>query len=182
MSKHSYTEIEFKNAPDHKTTPLNAANLNHIEAGITDAFTDISETQEVIAPVEDTLTASQAYAVGDQFIYQNKLYKATAAIPSGGTITPNGNCELANSIVEQIQIVTVTDNVTTGNYGEATIDNTKLTANMTPIVAYSSVQNTTIHLIYSDDNQSWRIWAEKIDGTPYFNANFDVYIKAFKAR
>lgn len=107
MSKHSYTEIEFKNAPDHKTTPLNASNLNHMEAGITDAFTDISETQEIIAPVQDTLTASRSYAVGDQFIYQNKLYKATAAIASGGSITIGGNCTLASTVTEQINTLDI---------------------------------------------------------------------------
>lgn len=135
-----------------------------------------------IAPVESSSTASASHATGSQFYFNGQLVTATANINAGGTIVLNGNCVLSNSIVEQIQIVMVVDNVTTGSYGETTIDNTKLTATMTPIIAYSSVPNVTIHLIYSADNQSWRIWAEKIDGTPYSNANFDVYIKAFKAR
>lgn len=58
--------------------------------------------QTLIAPVESATTASQTYQIGDQFIYNGLLYKATAVINSGGTITPNGNCTLSNTLVEQI--------------------------------------------------------------------------------
>ena len=59
-------------------------------------------TRQTIAPIETTLTASQPYAIGEQFIYQGLLYKATAAIAQGGTIIIDGNCELADSVTEQI--------------------------------------------------------------------------------
>ena len=45
-----------------------------------------------IAPIEATSTASQAYSVGDLFVYNGLLYKASANIAQGGTITPNTNC------------------------------------------------------------------------------------------
>ena len=51
---------------------------------------DVSQSE--IAPVESTSTASKAYAVGDLFIYDGKLYRVTTAIASGGTITPGTNC------------------------------------------------------------------------------------------
>ena len=106
MSLHSYIKYLWKNAPDHKTTPINADNLNHMETGIADAHTDIaavqSEAESLVAPIETSSTASQAYSIGDQFIYNGLLYKATAAISSGGTITPNGNCTVADSVVNQI--------------------------------------------------------------------------------
>jgi len=44
-----------------------------------------------IAVVEDTSTASQAYAVGDLLVYSGQLYRVTAAIAQGGTITPGTN-------------------------------------------------------------------------------------------
>lgn len=44
-----------------------------------------------IAIVEDTSTASQAYAVGDLLVYSGQLYRVTAAINIGGTITPGTN-------------------------------------------------------------------------------------------
>lgn len=48
-------------------------------------------SESEIAPVESTSTASKAYAVGDLLIYDGKLYRVTAAIASGGTITPGTN-------------------------------------------------------------------------------------------
>ena len=46
---------------------------------------------DLIAPDESSLTASQAYAVGDVFFAQGKLYKATAAIAQDGAIVLSGN-------------------------------------------------------------------------------------------
>lgn len=63
---------------------------------------DTKTDQSLIATVQPNLTAVKAYAVGEQFVYQGLLYKATAAISSGGTITINGNCTLAEKITEQI--------------------------------------------------------------------------------
>jgi len=45
-----------------------------------------------LATKETSTTASKAYAVGDYFYYSDKLYKVTAAIASGGTITVGTNC------------------------------------------------------------------------------------------
>lgn len=50
---------------------------------------DVSQSE--IAPVESTSTASKAYAINDLLIYNGKLYRVTAAISSGGTITPGTN-------------------------------------------------------------------------------------------
>jgi hypothetical protein len=52
MAYTSYTPYEWKNAPDHKTTPLSADNLNHMEGGIADSYkfdntgTDLSSTNK----------------------------------------------------------------------------------------------------------------------------------------
>ena len=48
-------------------------------------------SSEAIAPIEESSTASKAYAVGDLFFYENVLYKVTIAISSGGTIVTEGN-------------------------------------------------------------------------------------------
>ena len=45
-----------------------------------------------LAPIESSATASRNYSVGQQFVYNGLLYEATAAIASGGTITPGTNC------------------------------------------------------------------------------------------
>lgn len=45
----------------------------------------------MVAPVEQSTTASKAYNVNDFLIYNNTLYKVIANIASGGTITINTN-------------------------------------------------------------------------------------------
>lgn len=52
----------------------------------------IDEITLIIAPVETIYIATQNYTVGSLFIVNNILYKATANIANGGTITPNTNC------------------------------------------------------------------------------------------
>ncbi len=49
-------------------------------------------------------TSTRAYAIGDYFIYNDVLYKATAAIAVGDTIVPNTNCEATNVDTELTQV------------------------------------------------------------------------------
>ena len=95
---------------DDKTSLANA--VNEVNTKANNAQTSANNAQQMIAPIQTTLVASKAYAVGDQFIYNGLLYKATAAIAQGGTITIDGNCELADSVTEQIRdILTPTINM-----------------------------------------------------------------------
>lgn len=57
---------------------------------------------DAIAAIQNNLVAIRRYDVGDQFVYQGNVYRATATITSGGTITINGNCALANDILDQV--------------------------------------------------------------------------------
>lgn len=58
--------------------------------------------QTVIATRQANLTASKAYVVGEQFIYNNTLYEVTAAISKNAAITIGGNCKVADNITSQI--------------------------------------------------------------------------------
>jgi hypothetical protein len=58
--------------------------------------------ESLIAPVEASSTSASSYAIGEQFIYNHNLYKATAAIAVGDTISPGTNCTLADPVVEQM--------------------------------------------------------------------------------
>lgn len=58
--------------------------------------------QTVIATRQANLTASKAYVVGEQFIYNNTLYEVTAAISKNAAITIGGNCKAADNITTQI--------------------------------------------------------------------------------
>ncbi len=59
--------------------------------------------ETIIAPVEASLTASRAYAIGEQFILNGTLYTATATITAGGTITIDGNCTASDTVTKQIE-------------------------------------------------------------------------------
>ena len=80
--------------------PLTQAQIDALNSGanttnigqIATNTTAISQTRAMIAGTESSSTASQGYTAGDYFIYNNNLYRATATISQGGTITPNTNC------------------------------------------------------------------------------------------
>lgn len=77
---------------------------NQIEtnAGNITNLSNNKANQTVIATRQSNLTASRAYAVGEQFIYNNTLYRATAAIAQNATITIGGNATAADNITTQI--------------------------------------------------------------------------------
>ena len=96
--------------------------------------------ESIIAPVEASLTASRAYAIGEQFIYSGTLYTATAAITAGGTIVINGNCTASDTVTEQIQNIKQGESVSVTADGVKTyqqvlnslfalLDTTKITYN-----------------------------------------------------
>ena len=74
---------------------------------------------KTIAPVETDLTdASQAYAIGQNFIYDGILYKAKTAIAQHDALVLNTNYEAADDIATQIaakQDPITVDNVPTEN-------------------------------------------------------------------
>ena len=77
--------------------------------GITGALTDQTDLasaldakadKTMLAPVESTSTASQNYAVGDYLVYNGILYRVTAAISAGQTLTPGTNISATNAGAE----------------------------------------------------------------------------------
>ena len=68
---------------------------------LTSDLTDAGVSPSIISDVEADSTADKAYAAGDVFYYDDKLYRATAAISLGGTITPNTNC-VETTIMEEL--------------------------------------------------------------------------------
>jgi hypothetical protein len=91
---------------DNSDSGLTATNVQDAIDEIVSLITTLSNeklNESVIAPVEASTTASQAYSVGDQFIYNGILYEATASIASGGTITIGTNCKASPTIVKQIK-------------------------------------------------------------------------------
>lgn len=79
-----------------------------------------TEVADVRSDAEDMITAynegaastsTRVYAVGDYFIYNDVLYKATQVISIGDTIVPNTNCTATNVMTEVDQINTEVDQI-----------------------------------------------------------------------
>lgn len=62
-------------------------------------------TQQMIAPVIDTLVATKNYSIGEEFIYVGTLYKVISVISVGDTIVlgSGGNADTAETVTEQIR-------------------------------------------------------------------------------
>jgi hypothetical protein len=71
---------------------MDMAYLDKVSLGGTTYDVNDTKGRAMIAPKEETSTASAAHAAGSYFTYNDLLYRATADIASGGTITPNTNC------------------------------------------------------------------------------------------
>lgn len=115
LNKILYRVTQAISAGQTITPGTNVTTSNSVEEQIEDANSSISTinsnittinsnkaNQTVIATRQANLTASKAYAIGDQFIYNNILYRATAAIAKNATITIGGNATAADNITTQI--------------------------------------------------------------------------------
>ena len=82
------------------------ANINVInpDGGATEYIIEDTNGRSFIAAEQATLTASKNYAIGNLFWYENTLYKATAAISSGGTIVISGNNANATSTTIEAEL------------------------------------------------------------------------------
>ena len=78
------------------TTAEGAISTNHTDIG--DVRSDAEDM--ICAYNEPTATSTHAYAVGDYFIYNDVLYRATASIGIGDTIVPDTNCATTNVTTE----------------------------------------------------------------------------------
>lgn len=71
-------------------------------AGSFVTLNELETNMSNIAPIEKTSTASKAYAIGDNLIYNGILYKVDAAIAQGATLVPSGNISLSPDVETQI--------------------------------------------------------------------------------
>ena len=146
---------------EDKTSLVNA--MNEVDSHADNAQATANNTQQMIAPIQTTLVALKAYAAGEQFVYNGLLYKATAAIAQGGTITINGNCALADSVTEQLNNLLVTEiynapsfsiNGQTGAYTtDFLIDVAKTGYEAIAIYPTLIGHSASYHIIYAITNQ-----------------------------
>lgn len=87
-------------ATKDSTNAVTENSTDLVESGA--VFDAENETQNIIAPVEKTSTASQGYAIGAQLIYQGILYDVIAAISQDDTLTVGTNIQAADTIVDEL--------------------------------------------------------------------------------
>lgn len=68
------------------------------------ARVDTNSKDMITAYNEASATSTHAYAIGEYFIYNNVLYRATQAIAIDDTIVPDTNCTTTNVTSELIQL------------------------------------------------------------------------------
>lgn len=87
-----------------------ASDISALQATVATQGTTITDVRQ---DAEDMISAfnegaasvsTHAYAIGDYFIYNDVLYKATAAIAIGDTIVPNTNCSATN-VTSEIKVI-----------------------------------------------------------------------------
>lgn len=88
-------ELEGKqNTLTFDSTPTDGSSNPVTSGGVYTALTG-KANDSIVATVETSSTSAHAYAIGDLFILNGVLYKATVAIAVGGTITAGTNCQTA---------------------------------------------------------------------------------------
>lgn len=89
--------------------------MTAVEGVASQNTTDIADVRHdaedmVTAHNEATATSAAHYDIGDEFIYNDVLYRATAEINIGDTIVPNTNCSATNVMTEVNTINTALSN------------------------------------------------------------------------
>lgn len=110
-------QTEINGLKDRMTTAegnitTNANDISALDGRLTTAEGTITQHTAQIADVrqdvedmicaynEASATSTHAYAIGDYFIYNDVLYKATQVIAIGDTIVPDTNCTTTNVATE----------------------------------------------------------------------------------
>lgn len=90
--------------------------LTTAEGAITSQASQIADVKQdtedmICAYNEASATSTHRYEIGDYFIYNDVLYKATHVIAIGDTIVPDTNCSTTNVTTELLANVDLSDDV-----------------------------------------------------------------------
>lgn len=120
--------------------------------------------QSVIATRQSNLIASKAYVIGEQFVYNNILYKATAAIAKNATITIGGNATTADDISTQISNIAKSNQIATFVQGNGFTDFTlPVTTKIISVICDTS--DYYARVVKTHDGTKWVFQIVKYDGT-----------------
>lgn len=86
---------------DTRVTTVEGA-VTSLSGQVTDTRQDLEDM--ICAYNEASATSTHSYSIGDYFIYNDVLYRATQAIAIGDTIVPDTNCSTTNVSTELLAI------------------------------------------------------------------------------
>lgn len=101
-----------------------------------------ADAQDMITAYnEPTATSTHAYSIGDYFIYNDVLYRATQSIAIGDTIVPDTNCTSTNVVTE---LLAFTD------YEEGTFQRSSGTISANSLKRYGNTVNCVFAMSGND--------------------------------
>lgn len=150
------------------TTPIASSTKPVTSDGIKAAL-DEKTNETVIATRQTNLIAVRKYEIGEQFIYNNTLYKADAVINQNATITIGGNASLADDIITQISNFAKRLEVKkwTGSMPSTQGDSLNYLTSLNPITIVGA-------RVYDKANQRW----QNLSITTYISGGFG-HVEAF---
>lgn len=120
--------------------------------------------QTVIATRQANLTASKAYVAGEQFVYNNILYRVTSAIAKNAAITIDGNATTADNITTQISNIAKSNQIATFVQGNGFTNFTlPITTKIISVICDTS--DYFARIVKSSDGTKWVFQMVKYDGT-----------------
>lgn len=124
-------------------------------AGHTSAIADVRQDAEdmITAHNEAAAESTSHYDIGEEFIYNDVLYRATAEINIGDTIVPNTNCSATNVMTEVNEINTALSALEDRGSVSVTCDGVKTISAMfdelNALIDYSKVEIATSFVSFS---------------------------------
>lgn len=118
-------------------------------AGSFVTLNELETNMSNIAPIEKTSTASKAYAIGDNLIYNGILYKVDAAIAQGATLVPSGNISLSPDVEAQITSLRSSLSNTFGSVENIALD-TNTTMTKDGIIIYGAFNLGCMQLLVNN--------------------------------
>lgn len=104
----TYTSKYHLEKPDQ--TDIYNIDVHNANSDAIDAALAAKPDSSNLATVESTNKASRAYTVGEYLVYNGLLYRVSAAIASGGTLTPGTNLTATTT---GAQLKSLNDSLTT---------------------------------------------------------------------
>lgn len=153
--------------------------LTTAEGTITQHTNDIADVRSdcedmICAYNEATATSTHAYAIGDYFIYNDVLYRATATIGIGDTIVPDTNCTTTNVSSELLKIredlgqKRISFNVPAGNSNKDLLD---ILFNRLSAVPFDTAL-LILHRDTTGDDYEYRICSKTSNSYRFCNTSF----------